>query len=240
MNGTRLGPYEILAPLGAGGMGEVYRARDERLGRVVAIKVLSKEFVADAGRLRRFEQEAKTSSAKMAWSSPRLRIGQIAAWVHGVSDRTRCIRTAWRRPREPHARSDRTWDCHGNSGLHVSRASARDRSRRALGPFCIRSHSLRNAHRRAAFKRETSVQTMNAILTTIPGGYRALAQSSPGSGSRGPMNPNGSELFYLNLDGGAMMPRLSNGRRVRCAWAIRSNCSPTCGNSSGRSHLAAL
>ncbi len=55
--GTRLGPYEILAPLGAGGMGEVYRARDERLKRDVAIKVLPAGFSADPDRLSRFEQK---------------------------------------------------------------------------------------------------------------------------------------------------------------------------------------
>ncbi|MET0618729.1 MAG: protein kinase, partial [Thermoanaerobaculia bacterium] len=61
--GTRLGPFEILAPLGAGGMGEVYRARDTRLGRDVAVKVLSAEFAADADRKKRFEQEARAASA---------------------------------------------------------------------------------------------------------------------------------------------------------------------------------
>ncbi len=61
--GTRLGPYEIVAPLGAGGMGEVYRARDTRLGRDVAIKVLPAEFAADPERLRRFEQEARAVAA---------------------------------------------------------------------------------------------------------------------------------------------------------------------------------
>ncbi len=59
--GTRLGPYEILAPIGAGGMGEVYRARDERLKREVAIKVLPATFSADADRLKRFEQEAQAA-----------------------------------------------------------------------------------------------------------------------------------------------------------------------------------
>ncbi|MGD8896976.1 MAG: protein kinase [Acidobacteriota bacterium] len=61
--GTRLGPFEILAPLGAGGMGEVYRARDTRLGREVAVKVLSSELSADADRRSRFEQEARAASA---------------------------------------------------------------------------------------------------------------------------------------------------------------------------------
>ncbi len=61
--GTRLGPFEILAPLGAGGMGEVYRARDTRLGREVAVKVLSAEFASDVDRRKRFEQEARSASA---------------------------------------------------------------------------------------------------------------------------------------------------------------------------------
>jgi serine/threonine protein kinase len=62
-SGTKLGPYEILAPLGAGGMGEVYRARDSRLDRMVAVKVLPASFAADADRLRRFEQEARSVAA---------------------------------------------------------------------------------------------------------------------------------------------------------------------------------
>jgi eukaryotic-like serine/threonine-protein kinase len=61
--GTRLGPYEILTRIGAGGMGEVYRARDTRLGREVAIKVLPAEFSEDPERLKRFEQEARAASA---------------------------------------------------------------------------------------------------------------------------------------------------------------------------------
>src|SRR6266480_339912 len=60
---SRLGPYEVLAPLGAGGMGEVWRARDTRLGREVAIKVLPRELAADQDRLRRFEKEARSASA---------------------------------------------------------------------------------------------------------------------------------------------------------------------------------
>ena len=59
--GTKLGPYEILAPLGAGGMGEVYRARDERLKRDVAVKVLPGSLSSDPERLKRFEQEAQAA-----------------------------------------------------------------------------------------------------------------------------------------------------------------------------------
>jgi len=61
--GTQLGPYEITAPLGAGGMGEVYRARDTRLERTVAIKILLEHFSADPVRKQRFEREAKTISS---------------------------------------------------------------------------------------------------------------------------------------------------------------------------------
>jgi serine/threonine protein kinase/Tol biopolymer transport system component len=60
---TRVGPYEVIAPLGAGGMGEVYRARDNRLGRDVAIKILPAGLSSDPERLRRFEQEAKAAAA---------------------------------------------------------------------------------------------------------------------------------------------------------------------------------
>src|SRR5208282_3853454 len=62
-SGTKIGPYEITSPLGAGGMGEVYRARDTRLGGEVALKILQESFSKDADRLRRFEQEARAVAA---------------------------------------------------------------------------------------------------------------------------------------------------------------------------------
>ena len=61
--GARLGPYEVIAAIGAGGMGEVYRARDTRLGRDVAIKILPAAFASDPERLIRFEQEARAAAA---------------------------------------------------------------------------------------------------------------------------------------------------------------------------------
>src|SRR6188768_2886066 len=61
--GTRLGPYEIVAPLGAGGMGEVYRAHDAKLGRDVAIKILPSAFTNNADRLARLEREARMLAA---------------------------------------------------------------------------------------------------------------------------------------------------------------------------------
>ena len=61
--GARLGPYRILAPVGAGGMGEVYRARDTRLDRTVAIKVLPQQLAADPQFRERFDREARTISS---------------------------------------------------------------------------------------------------------------------------------------------------------------------------------
>ena len=61
--GTRLGPYEILAPLGAGGMGEVYKARDPRLNRVVALKILPTTTAADPDVRARFKREAQSVAA---------------------------------------------------------------------------------------------------------------------------------------------------------------------------------
>src|SRR5271156_5234210 len=62
-SGSKLGPYEIVGPLGAGGMGEVYRAKDTRLERTVAIKILPAHLSSDPVRKQRFEREAKTISS---------------------------------------------------------------------------------------------------------------------------------------------------------------------------------
>lgn len=62
-SGTRFGDYEVISPIGTGGMGEVYRAKDLKLGRDVAVKVLRHEFSSDRERLSRFEREARSASA---------------------------------------------------------------------------------------------------------------------------------------------------------------------------------
>ena len=76
--GTRLGPYEILAPIGAGGMGEVYRARDKKLDREVAIKILPATLAQDPERLARFEREAKVLASL---NHPNI------AQIYGIEDR---------------------------------------------------------------------------------------------------------------------------------------------------------
>ena len=93
--GTRVGPYEVIGALGAGGMGEVYRARDARLDRDVAIKILPELFAGDAERLARFEREAKALAA--------LNHPNIAA-IYGIEES---------RVQGPGSRLQRSGTCHG-------------------------------------------------------------------------------------------------------------------------------
>src|SRR5271163_799523 len=76
--GTKLGPYEILAPIGAGGMGEVYRARDTKLKRDVALKVLPEAFAQDPERMLRFQREAEVLASL---NHPNI------AQIYGIEDR---------------------------------------------------------------------------------------------------------------------------------------------------------
>ncbi len=86
--GTTLGPYEVLSAIGAGGMGEVYKARDTKLDRDVALKILPDAFVNDPERLARFQREAKVLAS--------LNHPNIAA-IHGLAARGEC--PAWHRDR---------------------------------------------------------------------------------------------------------------------------------------------
>ena len=85
--GTRIGPYEIVSMLGAGGMGEVYKARDARLKRDVALKVLPEAFANDPERLARFEREAEVLAS--------LNYPHIAH-IHGLEDRQGSLRAVSR------------------------------------------------------------------------------------------------------------------------------------------------
>ena len=109
--GARLGPYEILSALGAGGMGEVYRARDSKLGREVAIKVLPDEFAQDADRLARFKREAQVLASL---NHPHIaqiygieESGGITRHRHGSSSAVRRWRSSSRARRGTAATTDR-------------------------------------------------------------------------------------------------------------------------------------
>jgi serine/threonine protein kinase len=118
-SGTKLGPYEIVAPLGAGGMGEVYRARDTRLERDVAIKVLPANVTADSNLRQRLEREAKavsklshpnsmTSVTRTAWISSLWNWSRARRWNTNsraahcrrskLSATPRKLQMPWRRP----------------------------------------------------------------------------------------------------------------------------------------------
>ena len=114
--GTRLGPYEIVAPLGAGGMGEVYRARDTRLHRDVALKMLPVAVAADAGRRGRFELEARATAA--------LNHPNIVAVYDVGSKRSVFHRQRAHRRRDPARRRE----ARPTKGARVGRAD-RDRTR---------------------------------------------------------------------------------------------------------------
>jgi serine/threonine protein kinase len=106
--GTRIGPYEITGVIGAGGMGEVYRARDPRLGRELALKVLPEQFAVDASRRARFEQEARAASAL---NHPNIvtiyEIGELESTLYVAMELVegRTLRTFSRRGRCRRARS---------------------------------------------------------------------------------------------------------------------------------------
>jgi hypothetical protein len=95
-SGDRLGPYEVVAPLGAGGMGEVYRARDTRLGRDVALKVLPSEVANDIPRRQRFEREARSVAATRqtftGWAGRRTERSLGWVWTSGRG----CGSSRWR------------------------------------------------------------------------------------------------------------------------------------------------
>jgi eukaryotic-like serine/threonine-protein kinase len=84
--GTRFGPYEILAPLGVGGIGEVYRARDERLKGDVAIKVLPAFFLQDSDRMRRFKQEAQAAGGLNHVAVAAFGRGDAYSYVRSLAD----------------------------------------------------------------------------------------------------------------------------------------------------------
>ena len=126
--GARLGPFEILEPLGAGGMGEVYRARDSRLGRIVAIKVLRPDVASDPDRIERFEREARAASAL---NHPNI----VTIHDVGIADATSYIAMEWVDGSGPRKLSAACGRCTG---------AAIDGTRRGRGDDCRSDHGGRS------------------------------------------------------------------------------------------------
>ena len=106
--GTRLGAYEIQGPLGAGGMGEVYRAIDTNLKRAVAIKVLPDALAADADRLARLQREAEVLASL---NHPHI------AQIYGVEDRALVMRSSTRIPIRKGRRPMQRWSLAGSKSM---------------------------------------------------------------------------------------------------------------------------
>jgi predicted Ser/Thr protein kinase len=237
--GTRLGPYEILAPIGAGGMGEVYRAHDSRLGRDVAVKILPPEVATDPSRRMRFEQEARAVAAlnhpnivavydvgddyivtELVLGEPlrgakfglrktldiatQIASGLAAAHAAGIvhrdlkpdnvlvtkDGRAKILDFGLARRRDPQtAAGDETLTAHTEPGLVMGTAGYMSPEqvrglevdhRSDIFSFGVMLHEMLSGQR--AFQRETSAQTMTAILqddapdlpSAVPGGVREV------------------------------------------------------------------
>jgi serine/threonine protein kinase len=151
--GKILGQYEVRSPLGAGGMGEVYRAHDARLDREVAIKVLPASFTSDPERMRRFEQEARAAAAL---NHPNILAVYQMATQDGVSYLVsellegETLRERLMRGAVPVRKAiDYAGQiAHGLAAAH-ERASAGQDRRPSFRHFCFRRHSLRDVDREA-------------------------------------------------------------------------------------------
>jgi hypothetical protein len=162
--GTRLGPYAIVAPLGAGGMGEVYRARDERLGREVAIKVLPAALASDPERLKRFEKEARSASAL---NHPNI----VTVHDMGVSDGVSWI----------------AMELVGGETLRALLASGPLQTRKLLGIATQVAEGLARAHESGIVHRdlkpENVMVTKDGLVKILDFGLAKLTSPMSGSGS---------------------------------------------------------
>ena len=157
--GSRIGPYEIVAPIGAGGMGEVYRARDTKLHRDVAIKVLPDLFATDPERLARFEREAQTLAAL---NHPHI------AQVYGVEDRRRGAR---------HGAGGRRGSCAANRPVGPIPLEEACRSR------CRSPRRSKPRTSRGSFTATSSRPTSRCVAMARS---RCSTSASPRRSSRGP------------------------------------------------------
>ena len=191
--GTKLGPYEIVSLLGAGGMGEVYRARDSRLKREVAIKVLPQALSLDADRLRRFEQEALATAAL---NHPNI----LAVFDIGASEGA------------PYVVSEL-----------LEGETLRDRLRtgpipvrKALDYASQIAHGLAAAHEKGIVHRDLKPEnlfiTKDGRVKILDFGLAKLTQSEPGAQTSMPTATQGTEAGIVLGTAGYMSPEQVRGK----------------------------
>jgi eukaryotic-like serine/threonine-protein kinase len=196
--GTKLGPYEIVSLLGAGGMGEVYRARDSRLRRDVAIKVLPQELSLDADRMRRFEQEALATAAL---NHPNI----LAVFDIGTSDGS------------PYVVSELL----EGETLRDRLRSGAMASRKALDFALQIAHGLATAHEKGIIHRDLKPEnlflTKDGRLKILDFGLAKLTQADPSSSSHTAMptathgTPHATEAGVVMGTAGYMSPEQVRG-----------------------------
>jgi Tol biopolymer transport system component len=193
--GAKLGPYEIVSLLGAGGMGEVYRARDSRLKREVAIKVLPHSLSLDADRLRRFEQEALATAAL---NHPNI----LAVFDIGASDGS------------PYVVSELL----EGETLRERLRSASIPVRKALDYAAQIAHGLAAAHEKGIIHRDLKPEnlflTKDGRLKILDFGLAKLTQVEPGASTSLPTATQGTDAGVVLGTAGYMSPEQVRGRAV--------------------------
>ena len=195
-SGTKLGPYEIVSLLGAGGMGEVYRARDSRLRREVAIKVLPQALSLDAERMRRFEQEALATAAL---NHPNI----LAVFDIGTSDGS------------PYVVSELL----EGETLRERLRSGSIATRKALDLALQIAHGLAAAHEKGIIHRDLKPEnlflTKDGRVKILDFGLAKLTQSEPGSAHTSmPTATQGTEAGVVMGTAGYMSPEQVRGMAV--------------------------
>jgi len=198
--GTRLGPYEITAPLGAGGMGEVYRAKDTRLGREVAIKVLPEEFFEDEEKRTRFEREARTLAS--------LNHPGIAA-IHSFEEIPGSSPSS--------SRHILVMELLEGETLRQAIAAGKLPLRKAVDWAIQIAHGLSAAHEKGIVHRDLKPEnlfvTRDGRLKILDFGLAKLTESAPdGSGSNLPTAARGTEPGMVVGTMGYMAPEQVRGR----------------------------
>ena len=191
-SGTKLGPYEIVSPLGAGGMGEVYRSRDPRLKREVAIKVLPQAFSLDADRLRRFEQEALATAAL---NHPNI----LAVFDLGTVEGS------------PYVVSELL----EGETLRERLRSGSIAVRKALDYALQIAHGLAAAHEKGIIHRDLKPEnlfvTKDGRVKILDFGLAKLTQAEPGTDTSLPTATHGTEVGLVMGTAGYMSPEQARG-----------------------------